>query len=261
MGAQHRENARAVLAEIARASGLTFKHPDRMTRSEAEAVIRWAQSSPEFMAAYSNRSHPYHKEAVSYSQWPFFFKDFPQTEAGEPVDWAAVQTAEDAAAPAADDFDPFARFSPEEARARIEAAFTDEKYKDFRAAYADRNHPDHALAVKEIARLHEIEAGTGPGIASAASAGAVADPAGLAAPSGSPAPGAAHGSPRPGLPTDRAGALRELDARYADKAFMARMQSRDRQERAAANAEIEPLFRMAYPEHAPTEGAAAQGGP
>jgi hypothetical protein len=43
-------------------------------------------------------------------------------------------------------------------------------------------------------------------------------------------------------------AQQEINARYADPEFVKRMQSRDHAVREAANAELERLFKMAYPE-------------
>jgi hypothetical protein len=260
MAVDHRANARGVISEIARASGLTFRHPDRMTRAEAEAVIGWAKGCREFMEVYEDRRHPFHAEAQSYSVWPFFFAhDFPQTEAGEPIEWDAVsirQTPEEAAAEAQEELDSeVARFfegmTSEQASQRIEAAYTDPKYQGFLEAYRDRKHPDHEQAVAEMSRLHQIAAGTDT--APAAITGSAATTAGLAAPVGTiPAP---SGSAAPGGALDRDAARREIDGRYADKDFVARMQSRDRQVRDAANAEIEPLFKTAYPEPAPPADA------
>jgi hypothetical protein len=250
MHQKHQQTAQAVIAEIARASGLTFRHPDRMTRAEAEAVIGWAKSNPEFMAAYEDRRHPLHAEAQSYSVWPFFFAhDYPQTEHGEPVEWDAVpirQTEEEAAAEAQAALEGevagfFEGMTPEQASERIEAGFKDPKYAGFLEAYRDRKHPDHAQAVAEMSRLHQIVHPE-----PSARTDAAATPAGMAAPIGmSPAPRSRRPPP---APLDRDAARREIDARYANKDFVARMQSRDRQVREAANAEMEPLFKTAYPE-------------
>jgi hypothetical protein len=36
----HRQNATAVIAEVSRASGMKFSRPDRLSRQEAEAVLK-----------------------------------------------------------------------------------------------------------------------------------------------------------------------------------------------------------------------------
>jgi len=256
----HRDKAKAIIAEISRASGLSFRSADRLTRGEAERVIAWGQGSPEFMAAYTSAAHPGHAEAQIYSTWPFFFlHDFPQTPEGEPVDWSEVRTVDDDAADDAktgDDFDPFKGWTAEQARERIQAATKDPKYQEFRDARDDRSHPDHPLAQREFTRLHEIaypEQPTkpSPGVS----------PAGGAAASGSGTPAAGSTS---GAPADRASALRRIGELYRDAEFLKRSESPDRQVREAATAEAAGLFSIAYPEPAPERadsgGAAPAGG-
>jgi hypothetical protein len=257
MPVNHRDNARAVIAEIARASGMQFARDDRLSRDEAAAVIRWAQGQPEIMKIYGDPRHPDHAELARFSEWTHFFEStWPQTEDGEPVEWAEVpikQTEAEATAEAQAALDAeaagfFAGMSAEQASERIEAAFRDPKYADFRAAYADRKHPDHAQAVAEMSKLHQIVAGTAP----EGNAAPAANPAGMAAPIGTmPAPS------EPGGRLDPAGARQRIDELYRDQGFMTRYGSRDRATRDAANAEIEPLFKVAYPEQASAES----GGP
>lgn len=260
---KHQQNARTVIAEIARASGLTFRYPDRMTRAEAESVIAWARGNREFMQAYEDRRHPLHAEAQSYSAWPFFFLDFPADDAGAPLEWDRVhiqQTPEEAAAAAQAELESavagfFAGMTPEQAAERIEAAFKDPKYQGFREAYADRKHPDHAQAVTEMSRLHQIvfpEPDTG----AVARDGTGPNPGGVAVPVGTvPAQTGATGQ---GAGLDRETAQREIDARYGDKEFVARLQSRDPNTRGPAQAEMDRLFVIAYKESPPTEGAAPE---
>jgi hypothetical protein len=133
--ADHRANAVAVIAEIGRASGLTFARPDRMTRAEAEAAIRWAEGNTEFVAAYTDRSHPHHTQAQSHSVWPFFFAhDYLQGEDGQPVDWDSVPIA-DTAAPAEPEFeDVFKDWTPERERQRLGETLKDPRFAEWREA-------------------------------------------------------------------------------------------------------------------------------
>jgi hypothetical protein len=258
MAANHRATAKLFVSEIARASGLTFARDDRLSRQEADAVIRWAERNPEVMAAYADRAHAGHAEVMAYAQMAFMFKhEYPENEAGEPIDWDEVEVAggpaaETAAEPAWDD--PFKDFSPEQALARIEAAMKDPKYQEFRNARDDRMHPDHALAQREWTALFERaypeqRADPSPGVS----------PATGGAPSGSGTPAAGSA---PGAPMDQAAARSAIDALYRDPEFIGRSSSLDREIRAAATAEAGALFAVAYPEPASGtgEGAAPAGG-
>jgi len=250
----HRDNAEAIIADIARVSGLSFARADRLSRAEAEQVIRWGETSPKFMEIYTNAAHPAHAEAQSYSLWPFYFAhDHPQDDAGEPLDWDQVRTVDDDAADDAkpgDDDDPFKGWSAEKARQRIEASLKDPKYREFRDAQGNRAHPDHELANREIARLYEIAyperpAEPAPGVY----------PAGAAAPGGSGTPAAGSTAGAPGAPLDQAAALKRIEELYRDPDFIARSQSADRQVSAAATNEAAGLFQIAYPEQAPSGGS------
>jgi len=243
---KHSDTGKLFVSEIARVSGLRFAHEDRLSRAEAEQVLTWAQGNPEVMAAYTDPSHPGHQEVNAYSQMAFMYAhDFPQTENGEPMAWEDVLQAagKPASEAEAQGDDPFAGWSAQQARDRIEASLKDEKYAQFRAAQADRAHPDHDLANREIARLYEIAYPEQPAEPSSS-----VDSARAAAPSGSgtPAAGAA-----PGAPLDQAAALKRIDELYADPAFIARSQSADRQVSAAASAEAAGLFQIAYPAAGP----------
>jgi hypothetical protein len=246
---KHSDTGKLFVSEIARVSRLRFAHEDRLSRAEAEQVLTWAQGNPEVMAAYTDPSHPGHQEVNAYSQMAFMYAhDFPQTENGEPMAWEQVSQAagEPASEAEAQDDDPFAGWSAQQARDRIEASLKEEKYAQYRAAQADRAHPDHDLANREIARLYEIAYPERPAEPSPS-----VNPAGAAAPSvsGTPAAGAA-----PGAPLGQAAALKRIDELYADPAFIARSESADRQVSAAASAEAAGLFQIAYPEAAPDIG-------
>jgi hypothetical protein len=242
---KHAETGKLFVSEISRASGLRFAREDRLSRAEAEQVLTWAQGNPEVMAAYTDPSHPGHQEVFAYSQMAFMFAhDYPQGENGEPLDWEQVSQAagEPASEAEAQGDDPFAGWTPEQARERIQAAMNDPKYREFREAWQDRNHPDHALAMAEFGRLHDIEAGVD-----------------AASPSSGDTPIAGA---QPSVPGEQAAALKRIDQLYADPEFLKRSSSPDRNVRDAATAEAAALFARAYPELPAAEvagGAAAPG--
>jgi hypothetical protein len=246
MRANHRDNAAKVIAEISRASGMAFSRPDRLSRQEAEAVLKWGEKHPQVVEAYTDPKHPAHDEIMSYAAWGFYFSaEHPADEAGQPREWSAVRTVDDDAADDAkldDDFDPFANWTPQQARARLAAAMNDPKYREFREAYQDPHHADHALAMAEFGRLRDIEAGVD---AASPSAG------------GTPIAGA-----QPSVPGEQAAALKHIDDLYADPEFLKRSSSPDRNVRDAATAQAAALFARAYPELPAAEvagGAASPG--
>ena len=250
---KHRENAVKVIAEIARASGMTFARADRLSREEAERVISWAQGNAEFMAAYIDRSHPFHAEATSYSSWPFFFAyEYPQSEDRQPVEWEAVRTADqDAGAEPAEPEgeDVFKDWTPDRARQRLDDALKDPRFAEWRAAYDDPRNPDHELAKREFTRLHEIAYPEPAAVPTA-------DPAATAPPIGTvPAAG-----PSPAGGVDQAAAHRRINELYADRGFMKRYGSSDRATRAEAAAEMSAAFQGAYPEPAPPGEGEGVGG-
>lgn len=254
MGAKHRDQAKAVVAAIRQATGLSFQHDDRLTREEARAVATWAGEHPQLSEIYRDRRHPDHAELASYANWVGFFEvEWPQNDDGTPREWSDVQTRDDEIAAAeAEIAAMFEGVTPEEAKRRLDASLSDPKYADWKAAYTDPANPLHDQAKQEFEFLHRVAYPE-------AAAGADTNPAGLAAPIGTmPAPAA---SARTGAPTDRAGALREIDARYADPEFTKRLASRDRQVREAANAELDPLFRIGYPEPGQTAPAGTSSSP
>ena len=257
MRGQHRENATAIIAELARASGLQFARPDRLTRAEAERVIAWAQGSKEVMAAYTSRAHPHHQEVLAFSAWPFYFAyDHPQDEAGDPLDWGQVRTAEDdaeedaAAAAQPQPDDPFTGWGPERARERIEAAMQDGKFQEWRDAYGKPSHPDHELAKRELARLHEIAYPEEPAEEPSGDGGSQA---GQAAPADAGSGGGAAIGRR-GAGMDQAAAHRRIDELYRHPAYADHLHP----EHHAIVAETAAAFAVAYPEPA-TDGSADAG--
>jgi hypothetical protein len=144
----------------------------------------------------------------AFSQWPFYFAyDHPQDEAGDPLEWDQVRTADDdaAAAEQPQPDDPFRDWSPQQAAARIEAAVRDPKYQEWRDAYWKREHPDHDLAVREFERLHQIAYPEEPDEPAAAAS----QPDQVAA-----IVGAEARAESAAAPTDRAPALRRIDELY-----------------------------------------------
>lgn len=249
---KHRENVTTVIAEIARASGMTFARADRLSRDEAKAVIAWAEGNPQLMQIYMNPADPDHAELASFSTWPFYFAfDHPADDAGEPREWSEVRTVDDDAAAAQPDEElagDFNELSRDQARARLDAAMKDPKYQQFRDAYGNRAHPDYKLAQREFTRLHEI-AYPEPAAEPGANQAAAAPPSG-----GGPPVGVV-----PSTPIGQAAALRRIDELYRDAEFMKRCQSPRRDVREAATAEMTAAFAAAYPEPAPlAEGDSAQ---
>jgi hypothetical protein len=210
------------------------------------------------MRIYGDPRHPDYAELARFSEWTHFFESsFPQTEHGEPVEWDQVnirQTEEEATAETQAELEGevagfFTGMTPAQASERIEAAFKDPKYSGFLEAYRDRKHPDHAQAVVEMSRLHQITAATGTAPAAGSSGAAAATPAAMAALIGMmPAPTG------PGGRLDQAAARQRIDELYRDQGFMTRYASRDRAVRETATAELGELFKTAYPEPVPAEG-------
>jgi hypothetical protein len=224
---------------------MRFAHEDRLTRAEAEQVINWAQSNPEVMAAYASREHPGHAEIMAFSEMAFMFAhEFPTNEAGEPLGWDQVEAAGAAVSEAEpDEIGDFNKLTPGQAAARVEAAYHDPKYEEWRIAIRDRSHPDHDLAVREMARLTEIagDALWNPDWDDAAG-GTVTDAAGDPALAGGVA----------GSPSDQAAARKRIDDDfYGNPDFMKRYTSPVREIRQAAIAEMSAAFEAAYPEPPP----------
>jgi hypothetical protein len=151
----HVDNAKFIIAELARVSGLTFARPDRLSRAEAQQALDWAKSNPVASAAYRAGN----AEAQTYANWLLMFAhDYPQNDAGEPAEWSDVGVADDPATAEpepeaeADADNPFVGWTPERAQERIKRAMTEKGFLD---ALNDPKHEDHALAKREWELIHK----------------------------------------------------------------------------------------------------------
>lgn len=160
--------AELFIEEIAKVSGLTFKHPDRLTRGEARAVMDWARQSPEVARAATDKSSPFHKGIMAYKAVVDHFAfQHPQNSAGEPEAWPAR-----ASRPAAIAGKPFSDLFPDEAEALRAWSETSAEYQ---AALYDAAHPQHKIVVERTNALFErINAGAGA-VASESGAAPVKD--------------------------------------------------------------------------------------
>lgn len=128
-----------------------FKYADgRLTVAEAEALRAAAYGSPEIRKALANTQHPDHDAAQFFTQIiQHFLTQHPQDAAGEPAPWperAGVR-------PQATADNPFLHMDPDEALAHLEWGKIQPEYKE---AYLDANHPQHALYVAQTAQLYEL---------------------------------------------------------------------------------------------------------
>lgn len=148
-----RHLAQLVIHDLARFSGLTFKHEDRLTREEAQQLTEWATKHPEVAKALRDRSHPEHEGATLFAGVVRHFQyEHPQEAAGGPAAWTegrllSLHTR-------------IADMTSEEAAARLEWARTTAEYRE---GYADPSHPQHADFVSQTTALLERAEGAAPG--------------------------------------------------------------------------------------------------
>ncbi|HLG87053.1 MAG TPA: hypothetical protein VKZ79_07640 [Alphaproteobacteria bacterium] len=151
-----------LLEDLARYSGMTFKHPDRLTRAEANAVLDWARTQAPVVAAYRNsggtieiggkqvKPGRYHEAVKTFAEMVnYFAHEHPQSAAGEPEAWPAKPGTGRQPTPE----NPFANLDAEDAAAVLAWAQTSDEYLD---AYLDKSHPQHADRVARTAHLMEV---------------------------------------------------------------------------------------------------------
>ncbi|HEX9489787.1 MAG TPA: hypothetical protein VF930_05850 [Stellaceae bacterium] len=138
------------IQKLAGVDVMTFAHPDRLTRAEAEKLLDWGRSERRLRDAYAS------KGGAGFAQVkPFFdliqhfLHAHPQDAAGAPAEWPAYTGPK-----LADN--PFGVTTLEEAEARMTWAQTRPEY----AAFFDGKHPEHAAYVKDATELNELIANT-----------------------------------------------------------------------------------------------------
>lgn len=146
-----------LLEEIAQVRGITFAHPDRITRAEAQEILTWAKVQPNLRKAYLDKGHQHHETVALYAQLVnYFASEHPQDAGGAPVAWPAR-----GARPAADPSNPLGSFFPDEAEAFLVWAKTRPEYRE---AFFDAQHPRHAEMVRIVEQSNELAHGIADGV-------------------------------------------------------------------------------------------------
>jgi hypothetical protein len=131
-----------------------LRYADGLSRSEAAALVRWAQTTPAIGAALRDRRHPQHREIAAMRELvQHFATDHPARPDGSPEPWQeeisepllsyamGYRSSIDAA-----------ELSPAEAASMLDYSLA---RGDLAAARFDRKHPQHEAIKTELAALAE----------------------------------------------------------------------------------------------------------